>query len=41
MIICDVCGEEIEEWEFEDGYASKYEDGAIHEKCREEYFGLA
>jgi len=38
-MICDVCGETIEEWEFEEGFAFKYEGGALHERCREEYFG--
>jgi len=37
MHTCIYCGEEIEEWEFDDGLASKFDDGAMHEACREAY----
>lgn len=38
-IFCDLCGEVIEDWEIEDGIAFQYDEGALHEKCREEFFG--
>jgi hypothetical protein len=39
MKVCSVCGEEIEAWEFEDGFAFEYDGGYMHEACREEKFG--